>query len=297
MRSDQESILIVGAGAVGCSVATALIDSGHRPVIAVRTPFDELRRNFAGDIKTYSIEQLRRPDPTLNPKWVFLCTKAYDTEAGLQWLPETLAAQATVAVLQNGVDHRERLGGRVSPAQVLPVIVRMAIERDGPGQVRHSRRGLYMVPDTQRGRQFAALFSDTTAFEVQAEPEFVSRLWQKLALNGVNGGICALTLQPNAILANAAVYDLAASLMKEVMAVGRAEGAVFPERFVEDTLALLIGPAGDHWTSIAADRRDGRQMEWEVRNAVVGRLGRKHGIATPLNDVITTLMSVTRPVA
>ena len=144
-----------------------------------------------------------------------------------------------MAVLQNGVDHVERLEERISPEQILPVIVRMAIERDAPGRVRHSRRGLYMVPDTQRGRQFAALFADTTALEVHADPEFVSRLWQKLALNGVNGGICALTLQPNAILANAPVHELAASLMQEVMAVGRAEGASFPERFVEDTLALL----------------------------------------------------------
>jgi 2-dehydropantoate 2-reductase len=31
-------------------------------------------------------------------------------------------------------------------------------------------------------------------------------------------------------------------------------------------------------------------MEWEARNAVVGRLGRRHGIATPLNDAITTLL-------
>lgn len=31
-------------------------------------------------------------------------------------------------------------------------------------------------------------------------------------------------------------------------------------------------------------------MEWEVRNAVVGRLARRHGIATPLNDALTALL-------
>ena len=44
---------------------------------------------------------------------------------------------------------------------------------------------------------------------------------------------------------------------------------------------------------MAADRRDGQPLEWEVRNAVVGRIGRRHGIATPVNDLIATLLSVT----
>jgi ketopantoate reductase len=30
--------------------------------------------------------------------------------------------------------------------------------------------------------------------------------------------------------------------------------------------------------------------EWEVRNAVVCRYGRRHGIATPLNDAMTALL-------
>jgi 2-dehydropantoate 2-reductase len=32
------------------------------------------------------------------------------------------------------------------------------------------------------------------------------------------------------------------------------------------------------------DRLAGRRLEWEARNGVVARLGRAHGIATPVTD-------------
>ena len=33
-------------------------------------------------------------------------------------------------------------------------------------------------------------------------------------------------------------------------------------------------------------------MEWRVRNEVVGRLARRHGIATPLNDAMSSLLAL-----
>ena len=58
----------------------------------------------------------------------------------------------------------------------------------------------------------------------------------------------------------------------------------------DKVLAMILGAAPDHWSSITVDRREGLPMEWEVRNAVVGRLGRRYGIPTPLNDAITALL-------
>ena len=33
-------------------------------------------------------------------------------------------------------------------------------------------------------------------------------------------------------------------------------------------------------------------MEWDARNAVVGRIARRHGIATPLNDALTAVLAL-----
>jgi 2-dehydropantoate 2-reductase len=80
-------------------------------------------------------------------------------------------------------------------------------------------------------------------------------------------------------------------LMREIIEVGRAEGATLPDELPERIIASHANELRDHWTSIAVDRREGRTMEWQARNAVVGRLGRRHGIPTPLNDALTALLA------
>ena len=80
--------------------------------------------------------------------------------------------------------------------------------------------------------------------------------------------------------------------MREIVEVGRAEGARLPDDAPEKVLKRILAAAPDHWSSISVDRREGRPMEWEVRNAVVGRLGRRHGIDTPLNDAIVALLKL-----
>ncbi len=66
--------------------------------------------------------------------------------------------------------------------------------------------------------------------------------------------------------------------------------AQLPEDAPRKSIERVLGAAADHWSSISVDRREGRPMEWEVRNAVVGRLGRRYGVPTPLNDAITALL-------
>ncbi len=43
--------------------------------------------------------------------------------------------------------------------------------------------------------------------------------------------------------------------------------------------------------SIHADRAAGRPMELDARNGVIVRLGRRHGIATPYNDMAVALLA------
>ena len=40
---------------------------------------------------------------------------------------------------------------------------------------------------------------------------------------------------------------------------------------------------------ILADRQADRPMEWDIRNGVIQRYGRKHGIAVPISDVVPLL--------
>lgn len=48
--------------------------------------------------------------------------------------------------------------------------------------------------------------------------------------------------------------------------------------------------APDSINSIHADRIAGRPMEIDARNGIIVRLGRKHGIPTPINEMVVALL-------
>lgn len=285
-------ITVVGIGAVGGTVAAALGDAGQTPVLAARTPVGRITRRLADEETTFDFPCVTEPKASASTDWVLLCTKAYQVDGASLWLEHLVNQNTRVAVLQNGVDHVERLSHLVPATRILPVVVYMACERERPDYFSQVRAGRLHVPDSPDGREFADLFAGSPAIEAIAEPDFPSLLWRKLTINAATGGICALSLNPNCILTDPAMSENARALMREVMVVGQAEGATFPDRFVDDTLEMLAGPVGAHWTSMAQDRKAGRRMEWEVRNAVVGKIARRHRIPTPLNDLVAALLAV-----
>jgi 2-dehydropantoate 2-reductase len=59
---------------------------------------------------------------------------------------------------------------------------------------------------------------------------------------------------------------------------------------VESVLSGYRAAPPDSVNSMHADRIAGRPMEIEARNGVIVRVGRKHGIPTPLNALFVELL-------
>ncbi|MCB1744286.1 MAG: 2-dehydropantoate 2-reductase [Gammaproteobacteria bacterium] len=292
-------VAVLGTGAIGGAMAAALGDAGRRVKLCVRTPFERLKRTMPVDgIATtteYTHEVVTEPRATGAVDWVLLCTKAYQIDGASAWLERLVDDRTRIAVMQNGVDHVERVAGWVDSSRAVPCILLLPAALEAPGHARQAKPGIVQVPDTPASHALQGLFGDQDAARIEIVPDFVSALWSKLVLNAVGGAICSLVLRPLGAMAEPAVQDLARALIEEVVAVGRAEGARFDDDVVERTIAHFSGPIAEHWTSIAVDRREGRALEWDVRNAVVGRIGRRHGIATPMNDAMTALLSIIEP--
>lgn len=235
-----------------------------------------------------------RPKVLLSPTeapavdFVLVTTKAYDAAGTAQWLPRLTSTGAPVAVLQNGVEQRERFAAVLTPEKILPVLVYCPSERFEPTRIRQRRAARLVVEEGAVGREFAALFVGT---EVQVSPttDLKSEVWRKMCVNAP-GALNALLLQPNGIFREAALADVARAMIRECIAVGRAEGATLDEAVIESSLDIYRNGAPDIMNSIHADRAAGRPLEIEARNGVVVRLGRKHGIATPCNQMAVALL-------
>lgn len=77
----------------------------------------------------------------------------------------------------------------------------------------------------------------------------------------------------------------------EGLTVARAEGAKLGDAVAQEILANFQRAPVDLGTSILADRQADRPMEWDIRNGVIQRYGRRHGIAVPISDVVVPLLA------
>ncbi len=290
------SIAVIGAGAIGAAVTAALVVAGRHDVrLCARRPLDGLEiRHHDATVVRASPAVLLDPTNAGRADVVLLCTKAYQSEGAAPWLDRLVGPGTVVAVLQNGIDQVARIQPLAPQADIVPVVVMIAAEVLETGVIVQSSLALLQVPDSAAGHRVAAAF-DASSIRVELRADFTTQAWRKLLLNAVIGAIGALSIRDLSVLAERSVFDAALALAEEIVAVARAEGARFAPDDAARALERAQRAAPGHWSSIAVDRRQGRPLEWEVRNAVIGRLGRKHGIATPLNDLVTALLRACAP--
>lgn len=285
-------IAIVGVGAIG-GVAAALLQhaGGHELLLCTRRPMSGLSVETPDGIVNIDATFVADPDEAHEVDWVIVATKAYDVAGAAAWLDRLCGKGAPVAVLQNGVEHRERFAAYLAMEKILPVMVDCPAERQAPDRVRQRGVMHLKVPDSGMGHAFVALFAGTPA-DATVVPDFLSVVWRKLCFNSA-GVLSALVMQPAGVVRGEAMGEVALEIIRECAAVARAEGAKLEENVAETVLAAQRAAPADSINSMLADRQAGRPTEINARNGVIVRLGKKHGIPTPANSMAVALMEAT----
>jgi 2-dehydropantoate 2-reductase len=293
MGGEKSEVAIVGPGAIGCVVAAWLVEGGHEVTVCARTPFADLVIETPdGPLRAHP-RILTDPAAARPVDWVLVATKAYDVAATAPWLAQLMGDGTRVAVLQNGVTHIERFRPLVAEARIVPVVVDIPANRTAPGRVTQGTYGTLFAPAGRNGDDFAALFAGSRISAV-TDADFASRLWSKLCLNAV-GAVSTLTLTATGQGWSAGLERLVRAIADECAAVARAEGATIPPAVIEMVMDRSSKARPGGVNSMHADRLAGRPMEIEERNGVIVRLGRKHGIPTPVSELIVELLRAIRP--
>src|SRR5262249_12398038 len=79
-------------------------------------------------------------------------------------------------------------------------------------------------------------------------------------------------------------------LIKETIAVGRAEGVKFPENYAEGRLAFADGLPADMKASMCHDLEAGRPLELQWLSGGVVELGAKSGVPTPCHRAVRDIL-------
>ena len=285
------TIAVIGPGAIGGTVAAWLAQNPDFAItLCARTPLDDLRVETPQGVITAMPDVLTDAALARPVDWVMAATKTYDVDSTRPWLDRLVGDNTRVAIIQNGVEHVRLFSHLVPEERLVPVMINLPAVRSAPGRIVQHRHGIIAVPAGRNGTDFADLFAQTE-IEAAAHEDFLSQLWVKLTGNCI-AIVPALTLRATGPVWSADMEAIIRGLVEECAAVGRAEGADIPQSVVETTIAnARNSQEGSIAGSIHADRLAGHQMEVDARNGVIVRLGEKHGIATPMNRVLVTLLA------
>jgi 2-dehydropantoate 2-reductase len=87
------------------------------------------------------------------------------------------------------------------------------------------------------------------------------------------------------------VAALSRRYLAECLAVARAEGARLADDVVDELVDMFRAAPVDMATSMLTDREARRPLEWDIRNGVIIRRARAHGLPTPISDVVVPLLA------
>lgn len=291
--SASPTIALVGPGAIGTTIAAALHEAGRTPMLCGRTDREQLELKDADGTVVVPGPVLTDPASVAGTvDLVFLAVKATQLDAAAGWLAALCSPQTVVCVLQNGVEQVSMVTPLAPDGcTVLPSVIWFPAETQSDGSVLLRGEPRLTLPDMPAARLVGdALAGTRCTAEIAAD--FASDAWNKLLLNAV-AGLMALTSRRSGMFRRPDIAQFARAYAQECLLVARAEGATLADDLPQQIVDGFSTRLADLGTSILADREAHRPMEWDIRNGVISRRGRAHGIPTPLSDVVTALLAAT----
>jgi 2-dehydropantoate 2-reductase len=295
LNDTASQIAVVGPGAVGTTVAALLYAAGHQLMLCGRTarPQVELRPDDGQE----AAEPIVVPGPVHTDPGelsgpvdvVVLAVKATQNEVAGRWLAALCDEHTVVLVLQNGVEQLEQVQPHCPSSAVTPGIVWYSAETQPEGWVRLRGKAGLVLPTGPVPESIADLLRGAGC-RVDCDPDFVTAAWRKLLVNAL-AGFMALSGRRSGMFRRDDVAALSRRYMAECLAVAQAEGARLGDEVIDELTALFRHAPADMGTSILTDREAGRPMEWDIRNGVIIRKARGHGLATPISDVLVPLLA------
>jgi 2-dehydropantoate 2-reductase len=292
-------IAVIGAGGIGGIFGAALAKVGAEVIFVARgAHLAAIRQNglrVEGDRGETHIRPAHAADDvaTIGPvDIVLLCVKLWDVETAGAQLRPLLGPETAVIPLQNGVDAHERLIPLLGREPVMGGSAFVTGSIVAPGVIRQTgtyQRMTFGELDgrmSQRGQALADLCA-AAGFDAVFSPDILVPLWEKFLLLVPLANVNALTRVPLGVYrADPDLWELVEASLRETEAVGRAEDVAIPADSGDKALAMFRSMPPHHMTSMGNDLVRGNRLELPWFAGKVVELGRKHGVATPVNRFV-----------
>ncbi|MDR2768288.1 MAG: ketopantoate reductase family protein [Treponema sp.] len=301
-----ESVLIAGAGAIGLLAADSLYryDRACVSILASGERFERYRRDglwingsrvdfaLTGDTKT----------PEKYPDLIIAACKNYHLERLIADMKNFVGPGTIIISLLNGIASEELIGA-VYGRERLPLAMIVSTDaQNAGGKVTFTQRGFINFGDgagkaagqKERGRDGAVAEFFTRAgipFKYH-EDDMKRALWYKFMVNVGANQTSALLRLPYGVFKKGGPMEvreageILESAMREVIAISRAEGINLDDSDIDAWYAAMRALGDNSYTSLCQDVMAGRKTEVDVFSGTVIAYGKKHGIPTPVNELL-----------
>jgi len=327
--SERLNVLVFGAGAIGTYFGGSLVLAGHH-VVFVEQPkmvgelrerglrldltIDERRKTrdaFVIEPRSFVIEPSLEDALKFGPFDVALfALKSFDTDAALEGMKPFADKLPPILCLSNGVENEQAIARAFGADKVIYGTVTSAIGKRGTGDiVLEKLRGMGVAAGHPLSEKLVAVLGGAY-LNCRLYPDAHSMKWSKMLTNLIaNPTSAILNMTAAQVFANRKLYKLEIDMLKECLAVMKAQGlevvdlpgtpvkllafaTQLPLWISKPFLSRAAGSGrGAKMPSFHIDLYSGRgKSEVEYLHGAVVREGKKRDVRTPVNELLTTTL-------
>ncbi len=302
-----ERVAIVGAGAVGASLASMIEDSlpGAVAIVATGERLDRYaREGFMVNGNSYRFP-LFCPEPAWNPgktgairdaaratafDLVIVAVKHHHLADAIAAMSGAVGGETLILSIMNGITSEDSLSEAFGREKVpYGMILGIDALREG-NSVRFTKTGTIHFGEARNGPVPSPRVARIAEFFERAHvpysipADMIRTLWYKFMVNcGINQASAALRAPYAFFRDNVDARRVMEAGMREVIELSRSLGTGLTEADIEDWNSRIPGfsPAGK--TSMLQDIEAGRKTEVEMLAGTVVELAARSGVPAPVN--------------
>jgi 2-dehydropantoate 2-reductase len=296
-----ERVAVLGAGAMGSAYAARFFDGPlFSTVLVAREPrYSRLRaEGLVVNGKQYSVPVVHPGESTEPADLIVVALKNHDLQEAIYDLRNLVGGGTTIISVMNGLESEDQLGSVYGMDKVLYAIaVGIDAVRDG-NSVTYTNPGKIFFGELENSHPSERVRCVQAAFEranllYEIPTDMMRMLWWKFMINvGVNQASAVMRAPYGVFQSSPNAQALMEMLMREVIAVAQRMGVNLTEQDLNEWNAVLktLSPKGK--TSMLQDIEAGRKTEIEAFAGKMVELGSIHGIPTPVNKALLTIVNV-----
>ena len=291
----------MGAGAIGSLFGGLLAEGGNDVVLIARESHVKAIKQDGLTIEGASGKHVVKVKAVTTPAHlketfdlILLTVKAYDTRQAVTEAQTLMGNNSVLLCLQNGLGMEEIASEIVGRDRVLRGVTTNGALLKEPGLVIHTGKGETIIGElkrkiTERAQKIAEAFSKA-GLPTRATNNIEGTVWTKILINAGINPFGALTGMKNGELK---MIPELKELMVETVIEGTNVAKKSDVKLEGDPVSLMIKTAemtAQNKNSMLQDIEKGKRIEIDFINGAISNLGKRRGIETPLNNLLTHLV-------